>query len=214
MKAIETEYKGYKFRSRLEARWAVFLDACGVRWEYEPEGYDLGDGIYYLPDFLLHNVYLKSYDEGSGCDIYVEVKGQMTDKDARKIATFAGGYYPCENGGTGCIPYPILVVGNIPKGETFNDIFDSILDVAEDYLPPYGIAYYNFTTIMYDDYAAFPGVDTEGHFVLFGSDYMDDTTDFDATTNAYRLARQARFEHGEKTLISKHRDKKEVYDPF
>ena len=56
MKAIQTEYKGYLFRSRLEARWAVFFDACGVRWEYEPEGYDLGDGIYYLPDFLLHGV--------------------------------------------------------------------------------------------------------------------------------------------------------------
>lgn len=27
MKAIETEYNGYKFRSRLEARWAVFFDA-------------------------------------------------------------------------------------------------------------------------------------------------------------------------------------------
>ena len=39
MKAIQTEYKGYLFRSRLEARWAVFFDACGVDWEYEPEGY-------------------------------------------------------------------------------------------------------------------------------------------------------------------------------
>ena len=56
LKAIETEYKGYRFRSRLEARWAVFFDACGVKWEYEPEGYDLGDGTYYLPDFLLHGV--------------------------------------------------------------------------------------------------------------------------------------------------------------
>ncbi len=41
MKPIETEYKGYRFRSRLEARWAVFFDACGVDWEYEPEGYRL-----------------------------------------------------------------------------------------------------------------------------------------------------------------------------
>ena len=41
LKAIETEYKGYRFRSRLEARWAVFFDACGVKWEYEPEGYVL-----------------------------------------------------------------------------------------------------------------------------------------------------------------------------
>lgn len=30
MKAIETRYKGYRFRSRLEARWAVFFDALGL----------------------------------------------------------------------------------------------------------------------------------------------------------------------------------------
>jgi hypothetical protein len=50
LKPIETVYKGYRFRSRLEARWAVFLDSCGLRWDYEREGYDL-DGIWYLPDF-------------------------------------------------------------------------------------------------------------------------------------------------------------------
>jgi len=38
IKAIQTEYKGYLFRSRLEARWAVFFDACGIEYEYEPEG--------------------------------------------------------------------------------------------------------------------------------------------------------------------------------
>lgn len=52
IKAIDTIYQSYKFRSRLEARWAVFMDALDVRWEYEPEGYDL-DGLYYLPDFWL-----------------------------------------------------------------------------------------------------------------------------------------------------------------
>lgn len=52
LKAIDTEYKGFRFRSRLEARWAVFMDAMGVQYEYEPEGYDL-DGIRYLPDFWL-----------------------------------------------------------------------------------------------------------------------------------------------------------------
>lgn len=53
MKPIETVYCGYRFRSRLEARWAVFFDALGVKWEYEPEGYDLGDAGWYLPDFWL-----------------------------------------------------------------------------------------------------------------------------------------------------------------
>lgn len=53
MKAIETEYNGFLFRSRLEARWAVFFDTLGVAYRYEPEGYVLRDGTHYLPDFWL-----------------------------------------------------------------------------------------------------------------------------------------------------------------
>lgn len=52
IKAIETVYKGYRFRSRLEARWAVFFDTLGIEYEYEKEGFDL-DGVWYLPDFWL-----------------------------------------------------------------------------------------------------------------------------------------------------------------
>ena len=76
-KPIETEYKGYRFRSRLEARWAVFFDACGVKWDYEVEGFDLGDGIKYLPDFVLYDVHGLRGD-GVNNDLYVEVKGRMT----------------------------------------------------------------------------------------------------------------------------------------
>jgi hypothetical protein len=50
---IETHYKGYRFRSRLEARWAVFFDALEIEWDYEPEGFDLGEYGWYLPDFYL-----------------------------------------------------------------------------------------------------------------------------------------------------------------
>lgn len=53
VKAIETRYAGCRFRSRLEARWAVFFDALGVTWEYEPEGFELPSGRY-LPDFRIH----------------------------------------------------------------------------------------------------------------------------------------------------------------
>jgi hypothetical protein len=53
LKAIETVYNGYRFRSRLEARWAVFFDALGVPYEYEKEGFDLGEAGWYLPDFWL-----------------------------------------------------------------------------------------------------------------------------------------------------------------
>ena len=65
IKAIRTEYKGHLFRSRLEARWAVFFDALGIAWEWEPEGYELRDGTRYLPDF-----WLPTFEGG----IYAEVK--------------------------------------------------------------------------------------------------------------------------------------------
>lgn len=52
IKPIETIYNGYKFRSRLEARWAVFFDTLYIKYEYEKEGFDI-DGIWYLPDFYL-----------------------------------------------------------------------------------------------------------------------------------------------------------------
>ena len=60
---IETRYKGYRFRSRLEARWAVFFDSIGVEWEYEKQGYNV-NGTKYLPDFWLP--YEPMRDEGWG----------------------------------------------------------------------------------------------------------------------------------------------------
>lgn len=68
IKAIETQYKGYLFRSRHEARWAVFFDALGLRWEYEPEGYDLAENGYYLPDFWLTDL-----------NIWIEIKPVCTN---------------------------------------------------------------------------------------------------------------------------------------
>ena len=53
IKPVETLYAGVRFRSRLEARWAVFFTAAGIPWEYEPERYALSDGRWYIPDFRL-----------------------------------------------------------------------------------------------------------------------------------------------------------------
>jgi hypothetical protein len=73
IKAIETQYKGYRFRSRLEARWAVFFDTLGLEWEYEKEGYETILGRY-LPDFYFPKL-----------DCFAEVKpGFFTDEQYRK----------------------------------------------------------------------------------------------------------------------------------
>jgi len=53
---IPTSYHHHLFRSRLEARWAVYFDALGIRWQYEPEGYRFQDGTCYLVDFWLPQV--------------------------------------------------------------------------------------------------------------------------------------------------------------
>jgi hypothetical protein len=52
MRAIQTEYDGFIFRSRVEARWAVFFHEAGLRYEYEKQGFKL-NGTGYLPDFWL-----------------------------------------------------------------------------------------------------------------------------------------------------------------
>lgn len=70
IKAIETRYRGRRFRSRLEAKFAVFLDSLGWSWSYEDEGFDLPKTGYYLPDFLV-----LSNDAGLPSPFWVEVKG-------------------------------------------------------------------------------------------------------------------------------------------
>ena len=51
--AIPTTYAGTNFRSRLEARWATFLDSHHIEWQYEPETITLPSGTVYVPDFWL-----------------------------------------------------------------------------------------------------------------------------------------------------------------
>ena len=107
-KAIETYYNGYRFRSRLEARWAVFFDSMKIRYLYENEGFerffeDEGPSIKYLPDF-----YLPDYD------LFAEVKGirhrgQMTKEDAYKMSWMIDYDGPCKQG--------IIMLGNIPESK-------------------------------------------------------------------------------------------------
>lgn len=74
LRPIPTDYRGTRFRSRLEARWAMFFDEMGLGWLYEPEGFRFdavewlgvrhGD-VGYLPDFFIPSI-----------ETWVEIKPQ------------------------------------------------------------------------------------------------------------------------------------------
>jgi hypothetical protein len=115
IKPIETEYAGIKFRSRLEARWAVFFDALGERWQYEPEAFQTSYGVdeevdtyRWLPDFYLPNY-----------EVWVEVKGSSRSTwsdDWYRICTLADWGSPLpgvdESWGTN---RGILLLGDMPR---------------------------------------------------------------------------------------------------
>lgn len=63
LKAIPTLYEGITYRSRLEARWAVFFHCLRIDARYEHEGYEFPNGIRYLPDFWLPDL-----------DCFIEIK--------------------------------------------------------------------------------------------------------------------------------------------
>lgn len=129
IKAIETRYKGYRFRSRLEARWAVFFDTLEIKWEYEPQGFVVtkpGEELYendilvheedstewtYLPDFYLPDL-----------GTWVEVKGSLDEVSDDYLHMIAwavdwGGALPniCNSGGS---TKGLLWLGSIPDHET------------------------------------------------------------------------------------------------
>ena len=112
IKAIETEYNGYRFRSRLEARWAIFFDAAGIEYQYEPEGFEFEDGTKYLPDFYL-----------PWFKCYVEIKpfslnGEEENEAKRKLEMLFCNHGDC------CVM--------LCKGDPFDDsMFVGCLDVND-----------------------------------------------------------------------------------
>jgi hypothetical protein len=76
IRPIQTFYDGHRFRSRLEARWAVFFNTLNIPYEYEKEGYVLDSGLgTYLPDFWLPEQ-----------DCWIEIKGTApTGEDEERL---------------------------------------------------------------------------------------------------------------------------------
>jgi len=74
---LPTRYSETDFRSRLEARWAIYFDLLDLEWSYEPEGFSLPEGNY-CPDFYVkrpHHRARKDYG------FYVEVKPTEEGKE-------------------------------------------------------------------------------------------------------------------------------------
>lgn len=183
MKAIETIYNGYRFRSRLEARWAVFFDALGVKYEYEPEGFELSDGTWYLPDFYLPDL-----------KIWVEVKGLMSGEDLKKIDLFR----KCLSVDSGQY---LWVVGDIPTGSWFR---------TEGLAYKYGDIFSIGNELVWDvEYlpcvcpkCGKVGIEFEGRGARVCPNHCPESdklysADDPKVLNAYNKARQARFEYGE-----------------
>lgn len=90
--AKPTTYNGYLFRSKLEAKWAVFFDLIGVPYMYEPEAFRCKDGSQYTPDFYLPESFLRGQ---SGKRLYMEIKpigftthyGPENDRYIKRIAS-------------------------------------------------------------------------------------------------------------------------------
>lgn len=198
MKAIETYYNGYRFRSRLEARWAVFFDTLGIRYEYEPEGFELDDGTWYLPDFRVKCYGTRGDFDNKPFDLYIEVKGHMSEEDAHKIRMFSGtadlydtdhdrDYYEAI--------IPVLIVGSIPNVNNVYDVTDSFILGNYNRMDGIEIYPYNYETIDGDYFAAYPAATRDGHFYLMGDDsnYIN-SWDLDRVLRAYNKAKAARFE--------------------
>lgn len=72
--AIPTEYQGVVFKSRLEARWAMFFDLIGITWEYEPGQIVIWDGTGYIPDFMIDVPSDHAWPEFVDGRFFVEIK--------------------------------------------------------------------------------------------------------------------------------------------
>lgn len=106
---IPTSYAGREFRSRTEARWAVWLDQLQIPWEYEHEGYELPGGNWYLPDFYVPrwSCFLEvkgaaEPDERTRCAVLSDVIGKtvlLLEGEPREgvynVTRYERGYYPC-----------------------------------------------------------------------------------------------------------------------
>lgn len=218
---IQTYYNGYHFRSRLEARWAVFFDKANIKYEYEPEGFETDtDHLYlsknekYLPDFYLPEyefyVEVKPYRSGATDELYkaISIMGYL-----RKTLLLLRDVPNTEECGIWWFPiYFYHPVEREIKGYkiTFLQQEDDRILLRSDVGP--GSAYEHIHCVKeYKNgehlaylYKQMSNMDKDIKIRYYDKDTMDDyeaffrySFDGEYLRNCYRAARQARFEYGE-----------------
>lgn len=200
VKPIETRYAGCHFRSRLEARWAVFFDRLGVAWEYEEQGYEVGrtDGrtVRYLPDFYLPDL-----------GTHVEVKGRLDEKDLDKLVT---ALVPWGPGLPGDGDPPILMLGPLPKlkgqlGGDYPNVWHRGLHFHEGDVYARSYAWTDCGVLSLTDPRGLKSLGNDNGDTFFDDDISDDligsVIDYGSRCSrivceAYLAASSARFEFG------------------
>lgn len=195
-KAIETHYNDYRFRSRLEARWAVFFDTLGVRYIYEREGFDLGMAGWYLPDFWLPQF-----------DCWVEIKGNPTPESSAKSYALAKHTGKLVFMFQDCLPPEIKTIfdeDGVPDLTSYNYGYYYAPDGDCDGMQAFGICF-RCNAVTLGVYGGHWVLCNEAHEMYKGSCgrlthnlpslYLEEY--HPRILAAYAAARQARFEHGE-----------------
>jgi len=212
IKAIETTYKGYRFRSRLEARWAVFFDTLGIPWKYEDQGYereiDTVDGTKtarYLPDFYLPS---RWGDRG----MFVEVKGDKyalkTNWEHNAQMHDWGGILPNFADSVGKNDAGLLLLSDIPEANRNKIHFHPVIQHDQGLVKSY--AFFAGTGLSVVERS--PLTDLLGIDPVYGLDSSESNWDIDTkqiyseryyptVVDAYAAARSARFEHGERGAL-------------
>lgn len=129
---IPTRWAGCHFRSRLEARWAVFFQTMKIDWEYEPEGFRV-NGVPYLIDFRLRLPNWKN--------LWVEVKPNPSPDEVQKLVGFINSER--DDGLSGA-----TFLTQIPNPDDYPQNQDMGFDIyfpSEDEYEPHLDNYYQFT---------------------------------------------------------------------
>jgi len=169
----ETAYDGHRFRTQAEARWAVFFNTVGWRYEYKKQGYDL-QGTWYLPDFFIPEI-----------GYWLEVIGTEPTEDEVTLCT-----HLVEATG-----HPCLLAEGPPLAREQLRLF-AVKDGSEFFE---GQQLY-FADDRRNNGEFWLNSDNGGFSIgpVDGPNHDRDPGIFSATKEAYEAALSARFEHGEK----------------